>query len=482
MARCRNRTLWAAISWTLLRAAAVHADEEAQQPIPIWNGVPPGTAANAPAEQLRLTEAGEHIVSSVHRPSLSPYLPDPALATGAAVIVIPGGGHRELWMDHEGYRVAQWLSARGIAAFVLKYRLAAETGSHYSVEGDELADVQRAIRLVRHRAGEWHVDPSRVGVLGFSAGGELALLAATKPQTGAMEPADDVARESALPAFAGLIYPGGESATPALRVAPPPIFLLCGEQDLAIAARMPPLQAAIEKAGGSTELHILAHANHGFGLREGNPPAIAIWPTLFYNWLDSSGFLKVAAAAAPALSEPMRSAFPGAVPIAPFDARQIAKILQETLPDLSTPAVGMPQLVSPNAPQSADGMRLSFWKPAFLLGTSTGGEAGINFWNLYNEGHVNVGFRREAGVPLLLDCRMYSSGNVAYKVYSGEKGALTGHGELDIRNGHALLPLPAQGRAESVSVELWPNPSHALLGFFGCARWPYSLTASPVRH
>src|SRR5262249_54094506 len=161
---------------SLARSGLAAADAEAHAPIPIWNGAPPNTAAAAPAEQIRLTGQGEHIVSSVHRPSIAPYLPEAAAATGAAVVVVPGGGHRELWMDHEGYRVAQWLSAHGIAAFVLKYRLAAEPGSHYSVERDELADLQRAIRLVRHRAADWHVDPARIGVLGFSAGGELAML------------------------------------------------------------------------------------------------------------------------------------------------------------------------------------------------------------------------------------------------------------------------------------------------------------------
>ncbi|MGH8252651.1 MAG: alpha/beta hydrolase [Steroidobacteraceae bacterium] len=457
----------------LARSASADADANARVPIPIWNGNPPGVSAAAPAEQVRLTEQGEHIVSSVHRPSLTPYLPEPLLATGAAVIIVPGGGHRELWMDHEGYRVAQWLASHGIAAFVLKYRLALEPGSHYTVAGDELADLQRAIRLVRHRAADWHVDAKRVGVLGFSAGGELALLAATRPPVAVEDAADDVARESASPDFAGLMYPGNGDL-PLLNAAPPPMFLLCGEQDPAIAARLPALQTAIEKAGGSAELHILAHANHGFGMRDSNPPAIAIWPTLFRDWLDAGGFLARPSTTAPTLSEQMRAAFPGAAPVAALSAPEIAQVLRKLLSNTATPTVGEPQVVSPNEPYSPGGAHLSFWKPAFLLGTAGGGEAGFNFWNLYNEGHVNVGFTRHADAPLLLDCRMYSSGNVAFKIYAGDAGALTAHGELAATDGHALLLL-ASAHAGPASVELWPNPAQALLGFFGCALWPYSV-------
>lgn len=462
--------------WALAQSASAGLDTGPQAPIPIWNGDPPGTPAAAPAELMRMNEYGEHIVNSVHHPSLTPYLPDPAQASGAAVIVIPGGGHRELWMDHEGFRVAQWLALHGIAAFVLKYRLAAEPGSTYSVERDELADVQRAIRLVRHRASALHIDAARVGVLGFSAGGELALLAAIRPASPAGNAADAVDRESARPAFAGLMYPGLPENLQ-LPSGLPPMFLLCGEQDsAAIAGRLPELQLAIEKAGGSAELHVLAHANHGFGMRESNPPAIAVWPTLFYNWLGASGFLKGNAVAAPAapLSEQMRAGFPGAAPVADYSPAQIAQLLQKLLALEALPSVGEPKAVSPNAPYAAGGMHLSFWKPAFLLGTTGSGEAGVNFWDLYNEGHVNIGFTRQTDVAMLLDCRLYSSGNIAFKIYAGDEGALSAQGELKVTNGHVLLLLPARARTEPASVELWPNPAHALLGFFGCELWPYS--------
>jgi len=267
----------------------VCANAASLAPLLLWpDGVPRSEAKNA-AESVRITEQGEHIVSSVHRPSITPYLPEKA--SGAGVVVIPGGGHRELWMDHEGYRVGQWLEDHGIAAFVLKYRLANEAGSTYTVERDELADVQRAIRLVRSRAAEWHVAPNRIGVIGFSAGGELAALAGTRYDTTAQNPKDAIDRESPRPAFMGLIYPSIPKDMP-LTKDTPPAFLLCGADDSpAIAEGVPALYLALKRAGVSSEMHIFAGTGHGFGLRESNPPEIKIWPILFYNWLNARGML-----------------------------------------------------------------------------------------------------------------------------------------------------------------------------------------------
>ena len=116
----------------------------------LWSGDAPGSAGKVGDEKIRMQQ-DDQIVSSVHRPSIAVYLPPKGKATGAAVIVAPGGGHRELWITHEGYRVAEWLSQHGIAAFVLKYRLAREPDSSYTVLGHALPDIQRAIRPVRAR-------------------------------------------------------------------------------------------------------------------------------------------------------------------------------------------------------------------------------------------------------------------------------------------------------------------------------------------
>ncbi len=112
-------------------------------PVLLWQTGAPGSECKTPEETVRVNENGEHIVSGVHRPSVTPYLPSKEKATGAAVIIAPGGGHRELWMDHEGYNVARWLSQHGVAAFVLKYRLARENGLTYTIEGTALTDIQR---------------------------------------------------------------------------------------------------------------------------------------------------------------------------------------------------------------------------------------------------------------------------------------------------------------------------------------------------
>lgn len=255
--------------------------------VPLWPNGAPGSEGRTEAETVRITEDGEHIISSVHRPSIAAYVPEEGAATGAAVVVIPGGGHRELWMDHEGYRVAEWLRARGVAAFVLKYRLARAPESTYTVEGESLADVRRAVRLVRSRSGEWGIDPERIGVIGFSAGGQLAALAGTRYQSGRPDAADPIERESSRPAFMGLVYP----AIPAdmeLTDDTPPAFLLCGEDDSPrIAEGVARLYLEMKAAAVPVELHIFTGVGHGFGMRYRNPPAVATWPEVFVRWLEA---------------------------------------------------------------------------------------------------------------------------------------------------------------------------------------------------
>jgi acetyl esterase/lipase len=263
----------------------------AQHPvILLWPDAAPGSSANPAPEAVRITPEGDHVVSSVHRPSITVYLPPANTATGAAVIVIPGGGHREIWIDHEGYAVGEWLSSHGVAAFVLKYRLAREQGSTYTIEGTELPDVQRALRLVRSRASEWSVNPDRIGVIGFSAGGELAALAGTRYDTGNPAATDPIDRQSSRPAFQGLIYP----AIPHdmhLSKETPPAFLACGANDRPdISEGLPQLYLEMKRAGVSAELHIFAGVGHGFGIRKTNTGNVSTWPDLFYGWLIANGF------------------------------------------------------------------------------------------------------------------------------------------------------------------------------------------------
>jgi endo-1,4-beta-xylanase len=277
---------------TILLLLLVRSAVAQNTPVLLWPNGAPGSEGKTADETVRVNENGEHIVSSVHRPSITLYLPSKNNATGAAVIIAPGGGHRELWMDHEGYNVARWLSEHGVAAFVLKYRLARENGSTYTIEGTALADIQRAVRLVRSRASEWGVDPLRIGVMGFSAGGELAAMASTRYKAGIADAADPIERESSKPAFQALLYP----AIPhdmSLSIQTPPAFLVCGEEDRPdIAQGLPRLYLSLKQAGVSTELHVFAHTGHGFGVRPGNRPPVSEWPQLFLEWLDAQGLLK----------------------------------------------------------------------------------------------------------------------------------------------------------------------------------------------
>lgn len=264
----------------------------AQQEILLWpNGAPGSEGKNSP-EKVRMSDQGDSVVSGVHHPSLRPYLPAADKATGIAVIIAPGGGHSELWISHEGYAPAKWMQAHGIAAFVLKYRLAKETGSTYTVDKDELADIQRAIRLVRSRAKEWGIDTARIGVMGFSAGGELAGLAAMR--FGASDPnaKDPVDRESDKPDFQALIYPGN---IPRLEVnaSSPPVFIAAGNNDRAdISEGTAQLYLKYKQAKIPAELHIYANTGHGFGMRESNKGAITLWPEELRLWLMDIGMLR----------------------------------------------------------------------------------------------------------------------------------------------------------------------------------------------
>ncbi|QKG52484.1 alpha/beta hydrolase [Hymenobacter sp. BRD67] len=187
----------------------------------LWPHGAPGPKSLATPEVVRLTDQGDRVLTHIQQPSITPFLPAGTNNTRIAVVVIPGGGHSELWMSHEGYSPAEWFASQGIAAFVLKYRLAREPNSPYTVEQDELADVQRALRLVKSRAADWQLDTARVGVLGFSAGGELAGLAAMRFTPASPHAPDPVDQQSDRPAFQVLLYPGNSGRLEVTRHSPP---------------------------------------------------------------------------------------------------------------------------------------------------------------------------------------------------------------------------------------------------------------------
>jgi acetyl esterase/lipase len=258
----------------------------------LWPDGAPGSEGKTGDEKVQIQPAGDHVISNVHKPSITVYLPSKETATGVGVVIAPGGGHSALWVDHEGHNVAKWLQEHGVAGFVLKYRLAREKGSTYTIEGTSLADTQRAIKLVKSKSAEWNVDPARIGVIGFSAGGELAALAATHADEGTSSAADPVDRLSSKVAFFGLIYPAITKDMP-LSKDMPPAFLLCGENDRQnISQGLPELYIAMKKAGAQAELHVYTKVGHGFGLRATTKGPIAEWPQRFYDWMDGRGLLK----------------------------------------------------------------------------------------------------------------------------------------------------------------------------------------------
>ena len=281
------------MSTLLLAALVLSADPPV---VPLGDNGPPGFEARKaePETRDRQNAAGEYRVTNVHQPYMTAFLPAADKATGAAVVICSGGGHRELWVMHEGEFVARWLADRGVAAFVLRYRLGREKGSPYAIAEHARQDGRRALRLVRSKAAEWKLDPARVGVMGFSAGGEVVGLVCRPPDPGTPDAADPVDRLSAVPAFQALVYPGPQGVRGAeVTKDTPPAFLLVGDAD-PVAAWLVEHYQALRKAGVSAELHVYAKAPHGFGYRPGAKTAkpVDAWPQRFLDFLTVQGVVK----------------------------------------------------------------------------------------------------------------------------------------------------------------------------------------------
>ena len=264
----------------------------------LWENGPPGFESRKDEKEIRdreNKETGEYRVTNIHNPYFTVFLPPKERATGAAVIIAPGGGFRELWVKHEGENVAKWLSERGVAAFVLRYRLFREKDSPYKGDVHPREDGQRAVRLVRSKAKEWNIDPTRVGMMGFSAGGEVTSLVCRSPSKGDASSADPIERESAVPSFHALIYSGplGIAKQTITKQNAPSTFIVVGDDDGA-ESWLVQHHVDLKKAGVSSELHVYAKTPHGFGLRPskatGKP--VESWPQRFLEFLEIQGMLK----------------------------------------------------------------------------------------------------------------------------------------------------------------------------------------------
>ena len=263
----------------------------AQQPAPpvvlLWpEGAPGAERRHGEPETVK-----DVYYSNVHDPSLTVARADPRHANGAAVIVAPGGGHRMLVFQNEGIVAAKTLNRIGVTAFVLKYRLARDAGSTYSIEGDAAADLRRAVRWVRANAAQYGVDPQRIGAMGFSAGGELVSLVADNPEP-ASAPRDAIDRHSARPDFQVLVYPG-PLGVPARAVdQAPPAFLVAGSRDSCCMAPTLALYQQLVAAGVSAELHLYADTDHAFNMgQRGERVSLQHWPDRLADWLADGGWL-----------------------------------------------------------------------------------------------------------------------------------------------------------------------------------------------
>jgi endo-1,4-beta-xylanase len=259
--------------------------------IELWPEGAPGSQDRRQEPEKTDRTNGACNVTNIHAPSITSFLPKPEKATGTAILIAPGGGHRMLCLGHEGDALAEWFAEQGIAAFVLRYRLAKEEGSKYTVDEHAMADTRRALRLVRSRASDWKINPDRIGILGFSAGGELAALSAMESDAGDPTHKDTIEQFSCQPNFQVLIYPGSSHRFTVSKGMPPAFIALGAKDRDDIALGMAQLYLKYKEVGVPCELHIYSNAGHGFGYRANATHAAAQWPQRLQEWLVDSKLL-----------------------------------------------------------------------------------------------------------------------------------------------------------------------------------------------
>jgi acetyl esterase/lipase len=267
--------------------------------LPLWPSGVPGGAANLPAEADTTTPqqpliAGRPIIrlSNVANPTLTVYSPS-GINTGAAVVVFPGGGYQILAIDLEGTEVCDWLNSIGVTCVLVKYRVP-NTGP-YPKSAAALQDAQRAVGIARQHAAEWHIDPKRVGVLGFSAGAHLSAALSTHYDKRLYDAVDDADKQSCRPDFAVILYPGylalaEQDMAPNPEIHPtadtPPSFLVQAEDDTVHVENALVYFTQLKNAKVPAELHIYAQGGHGYGLRPSELPVTG-WPETLEAWMHT---------------------------------------------------------------------------------------------------------------------------------------------------------------------------------------------------
>ena len=235
-------------------------------------------------------------IGNVTKPTIAVFRPAPDKVNGAAVVVCPGGGYSILAYNLEGSEICQWLNSIGVTAILLKYRVPGRLTEQYRAP---LQDAQRALGMVRLRAKEWNIDPKRVGILGFSAGGHLSAAASTNFDTRAYTAADAADKESCRPDFTVLIYPAYLTTNDLTKLAPeikvgaqtPPVFIAMTTDDPIHVENAIVYAGALHAAGVAVELHVYPKGGHGYGLRP-SPNAVSHWPERAAEWLTTQGWLK----------------------------------------------------------------------------------------------------------------------------------------------------------------------------------------------
>jgi acetyl esterase/lipase len=271
----------------------------------LWPGKPPGDLPVRGPEKSMIRVSPiygtSNIITNVTRPTLTVYLPEKERNTGTAVLICPGGGYWDLYWEVEGTEVAQWLNAHGMAGIILKYRVPRPPSvpERDTPIGPQM-DAQRAMSTIRSNAAAWGINPHRIGVIGFSVGGHLAMVTATDFANRKYAPIDGIDSASARPDFAIAGYSGflkdydSDVIWPGLHIPPdtPPVMLVHASDDtMSPSDHSVIMYLALKRAGIPVELHIFARGEHDFGVRE-NDKLPASWPGLCLRWLESFGLLE----------------------------------------------------------------------------------------------------------------------------------------------------------------------------------------------
>jgi acetyl esterase/lipase len=280
-------------------AEAAKTDSAKHEIVFLWPATAPGEKGDIGEEKDTSPGSGIIRLGNVSKPTITLFRPAADKDTGAAVIVCPGGGYSILAYDLEGSEVCDWLNSIGVTGVLLKYRVPGRGGQRHTAS---LQDAQRAVGIVRSRAKDWGIDPKRIGILGFSAGGHLSATASNTFDSRTYPPVDDADKTSCRPDFTILIYPAyltekddSTKLAPEIKVTKqtPPAFITMTADDPVHVENAYAYGLALKRAGIPAELHIYPKGGHGYGLRP-SENAVSHWPDRAADWLKGQGWLRAA--------------------------------------------------------------------------------------------------------------------------------------------------------------------------------------------